>query len=285
MVLGDEFADGTFRSLSRSNQTLNAGQGVYYLNGMIEEVPGTRLQQFNRSPQTEPMAGEQHADFIEVAVPLAALGNLRAGETICVAAVVARGEWNAETHVRWIDSGGLASRRTGNGLSEVVIGAVEVRLAPDPDPDGDGLTTEEEEWLGTDPNLADTDSDGLPDGWEVAHELDPLSADGMNGADGDADGDGMTHREEWLAGTNPQDADSVLTLRVTLESTNRIELSWPAVVGRRYTVEATEGNLAEFVALELMPRTAESTNETLVEEMRLNEPVTRGRVYRIRLAP
>jgi hypothetical protein len=95
----------------------------------------------------------------------------------------------------------------------------------------------------------------------------------------------MTHREEWLAGTNPQDADSVLTLRVTLESTNRIELSWPAVVGRRYTVEATEGNLAEFVALELMPRTAESTNETLVEEMRLNEPVTRGRVYRIRLAP
>ena len=34
--------------------------------------------------------------------------------------------------------------------------------------DGDGLTNAEEQAAGTDMNNADTDNDGLPDGWEVA---------------------------------------------------------------------------------------------------------------------
>ncbi len=50
---------------------------------------------------------------------------------------------------------------------------------------------------GTDPHVADTDNDGLPDGWEVDHNLDPNSNTGNNGATGDPDNDGLTNLEEY----------------------------------------------------------------------------------------
>ena len=46
----------------------------------------------------------------------------------------------------------------------------------------------------------DTDLDGLPDAWETQFGLDPTSATGVNGADGDPDGDGMLNpRTNWPA--------------------------------------------------------------------------------------
>ncbi|OGR30965.1 MAG: hypothetical protein A2005_01195, partial [Desulfuromonadales bacterium GWC2_61_20] len=56
--------------------------------------------------------------------------------------------------------------------------------------------------------LVDTDSDGLPDNWEVANNLDPNSATGINGAAGDPDGDGLTNLDEMTMGTNPRNADT-----------------------------------------------------------------------------
>jgi glycosidase len=99
--------------------------------------------------------------------------------------------------------------------------------SPRPDADGDG------EWDYTD---WDDDNDGLPDTWETAHGLDPWDADGVQGADGDRDGDQMSNREEFLAGTDPGDPASrlVLTLRDIPGST--LEVAWPSVDGRRYRV-------------------------------------------------
>ena len=56
-----------------------------------------------------------------------------------------------------------------------------------------------------DPN-ADTDHDGLPDAWEVAHLGSITAAPGA-----DADADGTTNLMEYLAGTDPaeQDRDGV----------------------------------------------------------------------------
>jgi len=57
------------------------------------------------------------------------------------------------------------------------------------DPDGDGLTNSEEAQIGSDPQLADTDRDGLSDGDEVRiHGTSPLDAD--------TDGDGLSDGEE-----------------------------------------------------------------------------------------
>jgi hypothetical protein len=59
--------------------------------------------------------------------------------------------------------------------------------------------------------LADNDGDRLPDEWETAHGLrsdDPVDAAVDN------DHDGMTNLAEYLAGTNPTNALSVLKLAV-----------------------------------------------------------------------
>ena len=58
----------------------------------------------------------------------------------------------------------------------------------------------------------DADGDGLPDGWEFDHTL-PFTgtsaASGDNGANGDPDLDGFTNMQEWQAGTDPRDANSL----------------------------------------------------------------------------
>jgi ELWxxDGT repeat protein len=70
------------------------------------------------------------------------------------------------------------------------------------DTDGDGLDDETETTLGTDPEDADSDDDGLADGAEVlTHGTDPL--------DPDTDGDGASDGDEVIAGTDPLDPESV----------------------------------------------------------------------------
>ena len=55
----------------------------------------------------------------------------------------------------------------------------------------------------------DTDGDGLPNVWEIANSLDPGSAEGIDGADGDPDFDGASNLAEFQAGSDPQNTGSV----------------------------------------------------------------------------
>lgn len=102
---------------------------------------------------------------------------------------------------------------------------VSVSGAPPADSDGDGLTDDQERAIGTDPNDADTDDDGLDDGTEAnSVHTNPLNADsdGDTLSDGDevnlrhtnpnavdTDGDGFNDDGELRAGSDPKSASSL----------------------------------------------------------------------------
>lgn len=76
------------------------------------------------------------------------------------------------------------------------------------DPDGDLQSNASEFLHGTDPTVynasGDSDGDGLPDAWEMAY-FGTLAY----GANDDPDRDGYSNLQEYLAGSNPMDANSI----------------------------------------------------------------------------
>jgi hypothetical protein len=72
---------------------------------------------------------------------------------------------------------------------------------------------------------------GIPDPYELAHGL-ALDAD----PDGDEDRDGLTLREEFIAGTHPGQAGSLFKPAVAAGGEGRIRLEWAGQPGRRYRV-------------------------------------------------
>ncbi|MDA0766810.1 MAG: CRTAC1 family protein [Verrucomicrobia bacterium] len=78
----------------------------------------------------------------------------------------------------------------------------------------------------------DTDSDLIPDWWEMANFLNKnLAADAAI----DNDKDGRTSLEEYWAGTNPNDFKSVLSLQ-SQRVPKGMKLTWPSVFGKSYRV-------------------------------------------------
>ena len=103
---------------------------------------------------------------------------------------------------------------TGSDRQQVQSYLAQKYLLPAFDFDNDGLTNAQELAAGTDPNNPDTDGDGMPDGWEVNHGLNPL----VNDASADPDGDGFTNLQEYENGTDPQDYFNGAAFTLTISS-------------------------------------------------------------------
>ncbi len=83
-------------------------------------------------------------------------------------------------------------------------------------------------------SLSDSDSDGMPNDWELAHGLLP---DDPSDASTDADIDGMNNLQEFLAGTDPQDPASRLFLRIESPNAGEFALQFTAISNRTYTLQ------------------------------------------------
>ena len=84
--------------------------------------------------------------------------------------------------------------------------------------------------------------------WAFAPSWSDLGLD--RAAEADADQDGASNYAEYVAGTDPADGGSRLTLsinRVRVLGGGRVELTWPAVPGRSYRVERSVGVAGEYV--------------------------------------
>lgn len=94
---------------------------------------------------------------------------------------------------------------------------------------------------------SDADADGMPDGWEE-WVLDAAGRDSSAAGiaafrpENDADGDGMTNFQEYLAGTDPFIATDLLKIESfeVLPGTLRAKIVFTTTVGRKYRVLMTE---------------------------------------------
>src|SRR5690606_1650114 len=97
--------------------------------------------------------------------------------------------------------------------------------------------------------MVDSDGDGLPDSWELAH-FGSLAGSPVQ----DTDQDGLNDLAEWRSGTNPLDPKSGLHIASVLNAgEGSVEIRWEATAGRYYSVERRSEWGAAFVPLNPVP--------------------------------
>jgi hypothetical protein len=82
---------------------------------------------------------------------------------------------------------------------------------------------------------ADSDGDGMPDVWEEGHQLNRLDP---SDAGIDTDGDRLNSVDEFIAGTDPNNARSVFLLRSVALDSSQLSFRCQTVTGRVYRVES-----------------------------------------------
>ena len=124
----------------------------------------------------------------------------------------------------------------------------------------------------------DSDGDGMDDDWEMTY-FNTLTRDGHD----DFDQDGQTDLQEFRAGTNPANDESILrVLTLTPLNGGGRALFWSATPGRSYQVEFKAD--AEAVSWSELPGTvtAMGTTASKVDAAAGTED---RRFYRVRLLP
>lgn len=92
----------------------------------------------------------------------------------------------------------------------ITVTPINVTIYPigENDNDEDGIPNNIEEDLNLNPNSTDSDHDGISDSIEIGDMFNPTDTDNdgiIDALDDDSDDDGVSDRDEHLAGTDPQD--------------------------------------------------------------------------------
>ncbi len=127
---------------------------------------------------------------------------------------------------------------------------------------------------------ADSDHDGLPDEWEIAHGLDPLDATGNNGALGDPDDDGMNNWQEYVAGTDPQNPQDYLRFDSVTISGNNCLLQFTRHAGRAYAIEKLDALGSQDTWTSVQENITGSGGYTFYDPLGASQ-----RFYRLRASP
>lgn len=157
--------------------------------------------------------------------------------------------------------GQMVEEISGSGSWELVsytVGAGEHRLRWEYDKDSSVSEGSDAGYLDQISYLQlDGDGDGLIDDWEIANFGDLLQS-----GEGDGDRDGQSNLAEQMAGTDPNDPESVLRiLSLTRQPGGTTEIVFQSVAGKKYVIEGA-GQLTDFQAMsEVLPASGASTTK------------------------
>jgi len=124
----------------------------------------------------------------------------------------------------------------------------------------------------------DGDGNGLPDAWETRY----FGTAGVD-ANADPDGDGMTNRAEYLAGTDPTSATSLFKfINIVAQPGGGVMIQWSSAENRIYVLERSPTLLQGYSPITTITNL---TGQSALEFLDSEALAPAIRFYRIRLQP